>query len=203
MKPHFRFFAALSLPLLALSIGWYVFFSWSAHRKRLEILAESLPPAFNRQELAALQKFRLAAASHADKQLFEGLPHSYWETDSFENERKTKPVRQQDREYFYAEPLTLTLTPLDESLIFELLSRTATFRKIIGLKACGGYHADWLLEWRTTPDQVHRLQICLGCGEANIKGIDYAIHTDISHEAKIRLEKLLTSYSKNRPARQR
>ena len=201
MNPHLRFFIALSLPLLALSTGWYFIFGEWTHQKRMEILSESLPPAFNKEEFAILQRFRRAVAGRPSNQLFEGLPHSYWETESFENERDTKRVRQQESEYFYEEPLTFT--PLDESLIFELLSQVDTFKKSWGAKACGGYHADWLLEWVFAPDQLHQIQFCFGCGEANLKGPGYAIHADINHDAETKLQALLTSYTKNRPAFQR
>ena len=79
--------------------------------------------------------------------LFEGLPHQRWEKDLLEEELKTKRTVQLHDFPFYQEKLAMAEE--DADVVRRILADVKSVEAWVGAKFCGGYHPDYLLEWRT------------------------------------------------------
>jgi len=128
--------------------------------------------------------------------LYEGLPHPHYETASLYAEQKAKPTIQIHGSLFYR--ATLELNPKDELHLKTLLGGTRAFTRWTGDKKCGGFHADYAVEW-TADGQIHHCLICFGCGEVEIFGPTSETRYDIAADTRVRLKNLLKPYRKNRP----
>jgi hypothetical protein len=104
---------------------------------------------------------------------------------------------------FYREPLELH--ERDASVITDVLGDRGSYDlKMPGImKACGGFHPDYAVEWTSGGDVYHGL-VCLGCHEILIHGPQGQQHFDIKDglqgvEPYQRLKRVLAEYRKNRP----
>jgi hypothetical protein len=129
--------------------------------------------------------------------LYEGLPHQMYEAHLLEEERRSKPVHDLDGYPFYQEPLKLTAE--DANRLSEVLGESATYKPFSGEKKCGGFHPDYAVEWQVGANR-YRALICLGCHEAKLFGPGLESRNDLDRAAYEKLQKLLNSYRKNRPA---
>ena len=154
-------------------------------------------PAASFQNLPPL----IAAIRSADRVIIhEGLPHDRWEKKQFESELATKSTTTRRAFPFYRE--TLPPSEADQKALRELICADGAFEVYHGAKACGGFHPDYCLEFKTSGDSIEML-ICFGCSEARIFGPRQETYCDIEQSAKEKLKKLLEPYHKNRPARER
>ena len=80
-----------------------------------------------------------------------------------------------------------------------MLSAKGSFKRYRGQKACGGYHPDYCVEWKTG-DATTRALICMECGEVKFFGPRSELHCDLIPEATEKLAQRLAPYRKNRPA---
>jgi hypothetical protein len=128
--------------------------------------------------------------------LYEGLPHQYFESIALEKELRDRPYVRLHRFPFYKE--RLTLSDGDGQKLTDLFCSPGTFRpRGEGMKACGGFHPDYCIEWHVD-GEVYQVLVCLGCCEVKCYGpggID--LYCDIKDMASF--EKLLRPYRKNRP----
>jgi hypothetical protein len=144
-------------------------------------------------------KSLFAAVREADQvTLYEGLPHQAWESKQLEKEKQAKQTVQLHGFPFYSE--TLDLTADDQKALQKLLGDEASFKQWMGEKKCGGFHPDYLVEWRAG-DRDYRFLICFGCSEVMVFGPDKSLRCDMAGESKKQLEDVLKKYQKNRPAR--
>jgi hypothetical protein len=138
------------------------------------------------------------AVRQADKVvLYEGLPHQLYESDSLEDERRTKPVKELNGYPFYQEPLTPTTSVAQR--LSEILGDSATYQPFTGEKKCGGFHPDYVVEWHVGADR-YRASLCFGCREVKLFGPGLEERHDLDKAAHKNLQELLKGYQKNRPA---
>ena len=128
--------------------------------------------------------------------LYEGLPHRLFEKEAFLAEQGRRPVFTEDRDAFYQEPLALreeTKTALTR--IFHATGPTLPWR---GEKLCGGFHADYLIEWRRAEKPLLRALVCFGCGELKLRVADFGRY-DLTKEGEQALRAALKGYRQHRP----
>jgi hypothetical protein len=133
-----------------------------------------------------------------DLTLYEGLPHQFYEPQQLEEEKQQKSTVTLHGFPFYAAPLDVGTE--DAAKITGLLADERSFLQWRGEKKCGGFHPDYLAEYRVG-ESTYRFLICLGCHEIMAFGPDHSLRCDFQGEA-YKLEALLKKYHKSRPALQ-
>ncbi|MBX3737478.1 MAG: hypothetical protein KF715_12345 [Candidatus Didemnitutus sp.] len=129
--------------------------------------------------------------------VYEGLPHPLWEKRTFTEERRTKTNFELAGEFFYAEPLAVPATDLQGlEQIFRTTKVCVPFR---GEKFCGGFHADYLIEWQKGEARLASVLLCFGCHELKLVAPDLAVRTDLSEAGFAALRSILTRYRQHRP----
>jgi hypothetical protein len=100
-------------------------------------------------------------------ELFEGLPHQNMEPDLFDRERARTQTIDFDGFSFYATPIDIDAETAAElrGLVTEASNYVAYTDDT--LKACGGFHPDWLLA-ATIGNKTLRLHVCFGCEDFRI-----------------------------------
>jgi hypothetical protein len=127
--------------------------------------------------------------------LYEGLPHPLFERDLLKEELEKKKSVKFHGFPFYDEKIQPK--PDDVKKLIALGSDKGSFQVYRGPKRCGGFHPDWLIEWKDG-ENVYQALICFHCGEAALYGPNNDLHTDLN-TPKGQLEQLLQAYRKNRP----
>ena len=129
--------------------------------------------------------------------IYEGLPNEFWEPQLLEQEiSQQKTVRM--RGYpFYEE--RLAPQGMDADQLTSLLSAQDSFHRFQSQKKCGGYHADYGIEWKKG-DKTTLALISLECGEVKFFGPRSELHCDLQSEAGQKLAQQLKTYQKKRPA---
>jgi hypothetical protein len=140
-----------------------------------------------------------AAIGKADRLiLYEGLPHQNDEQELLEKEKRNKPTVTLHGFPFYRPALDVASDDVEK--LRGLLGAEGSFVPWRGEKKCGGFHPDYLAEWRVG-DGVYRVLICLGCHEVKVFGPDSSLRCDIHQDKAFgELRDLLKKYRKNRPA---
>ncbi len=129
--------------------------------------------------------------------LFEGLPHPHWENELLDSERRSKKTTEIAGSFFYEE--ALPLNQADAHRLKELYCNQTSFTPLVGMKACGGFHPDYCIEWSDVRER-YLVQICFGCHEMKTFFNGKELYCDIGQQAYDEFEKILTKYRKNRPA---
>jgi len=145
-----------------------------------------------------VESLRKSLNNEAQLNLYEGLPHQFYEAEVLTSELRSKKTIELNGYPFYEEALPLKAE--DQEKIVALIKSDQAFkpRNADATKTCGGYHPDYCLEWKHEGN-VCRLQICFGCYEAKWFGPKAEVYCDID-EAYHPLAKILKPYRKNRPA---
>ena len=138
-----------------------------------------------------------AAIAKADTLvLYEGLPHEGNEKASYEAEKRDEPTVEFYGFLFYRDPIEVSDADADRlKLVF---GKEQSFQPWSGHKKCGGFHPDYLAEWRVG-DATYRVLICLGCNEVKVYGPDRFAHCDMKG-VSVALGGWLGAHRKNRPA---
>jgi hypothetical protein len=129
--------------------------------------------------------------------LYEGLPSEFWEPQIREQEASRTTTTRLHGYTFYDD--RLALSDSDVGQFAALFSAERSFMRYRGSKACGDYHPDYCLEWKTG-DATTRALVCLECGEVKIFSPQSELHCDLSPDSRERLAQLLSRYRKNRPS---
>lgn len=98
-------------------------------------------------------------------ELYEGLPHPYFERDEFV--RDLWLTSNQSIHGYRFKTHVETPLPAVRAALADLLSMPETFRPYRGPKACGGYHADFAVTLENLVNRTTFL-VCLGCREVLI-----------------------------------
>ena len=100
---------------------------------------------------------------------------------------------------FYPTPLDVAAEDVNQ--LRSILSDEASYMSWQGERKCGGFHPDYLAEWRAG-NAKYEVLICFGCSEVQIYGPGRTLLCDVRAEVKEKtLEPLLNKYRKNRPER--
>ena len=108
--------------------------------------------------------------------LYEGLPHQTFEAEELEKERRRKETLTLHDYPFYVAPLDVSAE--DAANLEALLGDEQSFRQWRGEKKCGGFHPDYLAEWRSA-EATYRFLICFGCQEVKVYGPNRSLRCDI------------------------
>ena len=142
----------------------------------------------------------LRAVQTADRLVvYEGLPHQFYERDLLDAERKSKESITVHDFPFYAAPVEVADD--DREGLRRVLGGGGTFLPWRGEKKCGGFHPDYLAEWRAG-DASYQFLICFGCREVKVYGPGADHRFDLTQEAADGLKSILGKYRKNRPVGQ-
>ena len=128
--------------------------------------------------------------------LYEGLPHQFFDPKQVEEEKQRKQTVTLHGFPFYATPLEVSED--DAAKLRGLLADERSFMQWRGEKKCGGFHPDYLAEFRVGKS-VYRFLICFGCNEIMVFGPDRSLRCDFQGAGQ-QLAELLMKYRKNRPA---
>jgi hypothetical protein len=131
--------------------------------------------------------------------VYEGLPHQLFEKELLDEERKTKETVIWHDFPFYRAPLDVSAD--DREKLRVLLGDAGSFRPWRGEKKCGGFHPDYLAEWRAG-NTNQRFLICFGCREVKVYGPEEDSRLDLTSEAAEALKEVLGNHRKNRPVRE-
>jgi hypothetical protein len=163
------------------------------------VLSSSLgdEPRQTGTDFAYIKVFTTAVGRRTEMILWEGLPHPKAEKELLADELKTKRTIALDGQTYYSERLALTQQDADR--LGRLLAKAESFAPWRGGKFCGGYHADYAIEWHVG-EEVYRAHVCLGCQEIKLFTTGTELYCDIAEEVQAQLGANLAKYRRNRPA---
>lgn len=154
------------------------FVSFVALVSSLSACAPSTPPSFVSSAKSA-RKLTLYAAPARD----------------VSPSRTSEPTLELHGETLFAK--TLTIEGDEARRLAEMLVDPALFRSHVSGKKCGGFHADYAVEWPGSKGNDVML-LCFGCGEARSVGEGEDSLVDLSDEGRKRLEDTLQTLGKRR-----
>jgi hypothetical protein len=131
-------------------------------------------------------------------EVFEGLPHPYFETQLMQKELLRADVTMNHGFGFYTPALKLNSGDV-QTLRTEVCQKSA-YKKFAGMKSCGGFHPDLLLRYHTTQGIVDT-HLCFGCNEAIFFGPQTRAHVDIEQAPSDRWMTIQQNYQTKRPKR--
>lgn len=129
--------------------------------------------------------------------VYEGLPHPMFESGAFREERAYKKVFEVGAQYFYVKPLAVSDD--DRKALPELFQAIDVFAPFRGEKLCGGFHADYLLEWRQKDERLVQVLVCFSCHEALVIDASGSLRSDLTEKGYTGLRGLLEKYRQERP----
>jgi hypothetical protein len=138
-----------------------------------------------------------AAARFDQVILWEGLP-SPFEKDLLARELARKKTFLIGDQHFYSLPIPLT----DEewtTLSDAVLKHRENFAPWSGMKQCGGFHADYAVEWRYQGTTMAQALFCFSCDEVQFRVGDRVEQADLSPGGITRFRALLLSHDQQRP----
>ena len=119
-----------------------------------------------------------AGIAKADKaSLYEGVPHPLNEEAHYLEEIRTKKFLHFSGIPFY--PDSTPLPAADADKLRKILTAEKTLVPYTGEKKCGGFHADWCVEWKVGAD-VYRCMLCFSCSEARLFGPTSSLQCDLA-----------------------
>jgi hypothetical protein len=78
-----------------------------------------------------------------------------------------------------------------------LAASEASFSKYGGPKPCGGFHADYCLEWKDG-EKVYQMMLCYGCDEAKFYGPEKDLHVNVDQKALGAMSQVLEKVMKGK-----
>lgn len=122
--------------------------------------------------------------------VWEGLPRQVVESDSFAKDKAARPDKQIDDQFFY--PLPLPFSDGERRAASDAIVGTkSNFKGWSGFKFCGGFHADYAVEWRKQGVILAQALICFGCGEGRFLVKDQHEQVDLSESGRKNLMAVL------------
>jgi hypothetical protein len=131
--------------------------------------------------------------------LYEGLPHHLY-PDLLKKELQEKQTIEYHGFPFYTD--LLDVREDDANRLVELSGNPESVQQMEGVKACGGFHPDYMIEYHVG-EEVYRVLVCFGCHEVKVYGPRAELHGDMSDEASETFRAVLVAYHRNRPDWQR
>jgi hypothetical protein len=147
----------------------------------------------------AIKAFTKGIVGSTTMRLYEGFPHQLRERDLFVAELKRIKSVTIKSFPFYVSPLAVAVA--DQKRLQYLLERDTSFQRYIGIKACWGFHPDWVIECSTSVSS-YQIFLCFGCHEARLYGPSGVLYADLAPESHEQFVTILQSYRKNRPKKE-
>ena len=138
---------------------------------------------------------RNALAGSKTLTLSEGLPHPAKEASLFAKEAKRRDIMTLADFKFYTPELKPD--PQRDQRLRKLLADPASLA-MWSQKRCGGFHPDWVVNWRSGRKDIHAL-ICFGCKEVMILSPDQQLRYNLTPAAFTKLQAELTPLKSKRP----
>lgn len=155
--------------------------------------AEEKAPA---TDLASYKPVAASAAKAREVILFEGFPHPVFEPALFKKEKEERnQFRHQGFLFYQNRP---RVREKDAEALKKVLGDSGNFKAWAGEKRCGGFHPDYLVQWKDG-DDIYRVQICFGCSEVKAFGPKGAVRLDMTPQTKAALQETLKRYQVLRP----
>lgn len=134
--------------------------------------------------------------------VLEGLPHPMWEKEEREQEARSHPTQSVNGELFYAQALDMEAKLKDRITTAFLEENPFVPPKIgelVAMKLCGGFHADYGLQWSDDKQIIATALVCFGCHEIRLVGHNTALVVDMTESGHARLAALLKPLRVLRP----
>ncbi len=128
--------------------------------------------------------------------VWEGLPREYGNTPPAEKPAPGKTFKIGDQE-FYSRPLGLTAEET-AAVSDAVLKHKENFNPWSGVKFCGGFHANYAIEWRRKGVVLAQVLLCFTCCEARFLVGDRSELVDQSASGISRFRSLLSSHHQER-----
>ncbi len=132
-------------------------------------------------------QFRKAVAKIDSLEVYEGLPDPRTQPGAFARESAREDIRQVGGSFFYTTPLKI-----DAKALAELRAAFHPGDPFAGGggEACGAFHADFLIEWKSDKTIFSAL-IGLGCQEIQAFGPEINLHRYIPPPVYAQLNRVL------------
>lgn len=160
-----------------------------------EVVDETPPPAVS-VDFSHLSELLTGIQKTGAILVYEGLPSQFWEPQSRNKELGQKETLDVHGYPVYDQPQPTAGTDADQ--LTALFSAGESYQPYSPSKKCGGFTAEYCVEWTTGETTTHVL-ICLECDEAMLFGPKAELHCSLSPTAAQRLKQLLSPYQKNSP----
>jgi hypothetical protein len=144
-----------------------------------------------------LSEILFSEAFVGDVEVFEGLPQQD-SKDLLDSELKKWNSFKSSEFSFYKGKKQLSFA--DEESLRILLMDREIYREYSGPKFCGGYHPDFMVNFKRNEELV-TIQLCFGCSEARLFKNDTIVYCDL--KKCFMLEAILEDYYENRPDKQK
>ena len=156
-------------------------------------------PVFANSESKAppIPNFALLLKEADSVTVYEGLPHPMLESQARIAEKINKETFGVASELFYKKPLAIAK---EDQASLEVLFRSEPLcTSYAGPKLCGGFHADYAIEWKKGDDRVAIAMLCFSCHEIwTVQGEKNWI-ADMTKTGFEALQPLLGKYRQQRP----
>lgn len=162
-----------------------------------EVVEDDVPPPAVSTDFARLPDVLAGIQAGGKLALYEGLPSNFWEPQLREQELNRKETLDIHSHPVYDDPLTPSAA--DAGQLTSLLSARESYQPYNNRKKCGGFSADYCIEWTTGGDATYVL-VSLECGEVQIFSPHSELYCDVTADVGQKLKQLLTAYRKNAPA---
>jgi hypothetical protein len=128
--------------------------------------------------------------------VWEGLPHRSHDWNNFA-EAKQSPHQIIAGEFFYLKALAISAK--HQADLNRLVRAADVFKPFGGEKFCGGFHADYAIEWKHGDDQLAVVLICFSCHEALFVLPKEQLRTDLTKDGYDSFRDVLRNYRESRP----
>lgn len=150
-------------------------------------------------DVASYKAVAASAGQAKELLLFEGFPHPRNEKKLFDKERAERnQFRYQGHVFYQNRP---RLRDKDAAALKKILADSTGFLAWRGEKKCGGFHPDYMVQWKDG-DDIYRVLICFGCSEVMAYGPKGAVRLDMGTAGKS-LQEALKRYWALRPKPQK
>jgi hypothetical protein len=128
--------------------------------------------------------------------VWEGLPHPVFDKITFYEESQS-PNQTIDGEYFYK--VALEITTDDQAALNRAFRSRGLAVPLAGEKFCGGFHADYAVEWREGKQTIGTVLVCFTCHEIRVIFGKEVTRADLTKEGFESLRAILKKYRQSRP----
>lgn len=127
-----------------------------------------IPPPPLKPKTADLQWFYEALKGSDQLEILEGLPHHFWESTERDIELSKHTTVTIAKQAFYTQRLSVdnqVRAKLTSAFLNQNLFIAHKPDDLASFKQCGGFHADYGLQWLKENKPVAAALVCFGCGE--------------------------------------